>query len=108
MPPTLPSIVVPSSPRYGSPHHGATYSRSHAMAIPGVEHREVAPPPLAPPREPFGPTPQHDEASGSKTLSHSFNHGYGSISDERSPIKRRDTGGSIHGDEGYSSYSTDR
>ncbi|KAL7809226.1 hypothetical protein V8C26DRAFT_272066 [Trichoderma gracile] len=122
-PPSLPSIIVPGSGANRYRDQGIPFSRSPAMAIPGMDMRDDVPPPLPPPRHlPFGeaPTQYRDEAKDKRDFSRgssfasrsSFASGYGSMSpallDERSGYKRRETG-SINSDEGYASYaSTER
>lgn len=80
--------------------------------------RDDVPPPLPPPRIlPFGDSPHPSEHtrrdSRDYNASSSFASGYGSMAsshaDDRPSFKRRDTGSTANGDEGYASYaSTDR
>ncbi|EHK46928.1 uncharacterized protein TrAtP1_010461 [Trichoderma atroviride] len=121
-PPALPSIIVPGSGanRY---RDDLTFSRSPAMAIPGMDTRDDVPPPLPPPRVlPFGdaPTQYRDDSKDKKESSRgssfasrsSLASGYGSMSPchlEERPGYRRREAGSINSDEGYASYaSTER
>ncbi|KAL7793844.1 hypothetical protein V8C37DRAFT_79603 [Trichoderma ceciliae] len=122
-PPPLPSIIVPGSGANRYRDQGIPFSRSPAMAIPGIETRDDVPPPLPPPQIlPFGevPTQFRDDMEDKREFSRgssfasrsSFASGYGSMSPchlgERPGYKRRDTG-SINSDEGYASYaSTER
>ena len=89
------------------------------MSIPGLELRDDVPPPLPPPRVlPLGEPPRQPDGAtkDGRELRHSsssFASGYGSMAsshaDDRPGLKRRDTGSTTNGDEGYSSYaSTDR
>lgn len=123
VPAPLPSIVVPGNGANRFRDQGIPFSRSPAMAIPGIETRDDVPPPLPPPRNlPFGDAPtqfrddfkdKRDFSRGSSFASRSsFASGYGSMSpchmDDRQGYERRGTG-SITSDEGYASYaSTDR
>ncbi|KAH0527155.1 hypothetical protein TsFJ059_002181 [Trichoderma semiorbis] len=123
VPAPLPSIVVPGNGANRFRDQGIPFSRSLAMAIPGIETRDDVPPPLPPPRNlPFGDAPtqfrddfkdKRDYSRGSSFASRSsFASGYGSMSpchlDDRSGYKRREAG-SITSDEGYASYaSTER
>jgi hypothetical protein len=117
MAPPLPSIVVPGGDRYAS-SHDMSFPPSNAMAIPGIEHHHHVPPPLPPPPEPFGRTPRHpddikrerrDLSRGESFASTYSSMAGSSFADERPSFKRRDTGGTSTGDEGYASYaSTDR
>lgn len=102
MAPTLPSIVVPATANYNPTQSDVGYRRSSAVAIPNLGHIEQAPPPLPPPPEPF--SPRVEEPRSGKEYTHSFNSNYGSISDERPVLKRRDTASTT--DEGYASYSS--
>ncbi|KAL3962470.1 hypothetical protein ACCO45_003993 [Purpureocillium lilacinum] len=115
--PTLPSIIAPGPGRYRA-HHDMPFGRSPAMSIPGLDMRDDVPPPLPPPRIlPFGDSPHPSEHtrrdSRDYNASSSFASGYGSMAsshaDDRPSFKRRDTGSTANGDEGYASYaSTDR
>ncbi|PHH85691.1 hypothetical protein CDD83_65 [Cordyceps sp. RAO-2017] len=77
---------------------------------------DAPPPPLPPPRYPLGDAAQPSDDIKRDHRSHassSFASGYGSMgssyADERPNFKRRDTGSTTNGDEGYSSYaSTER
>ena len=115
--PTLPSIIAPGPGRYRA-HHDMPFGRSPALSLPGLDMRDDVPPPLPPPRIlPFGDSPHPSEHtrrdSRAYNASSSFASGYGSMAsshaDDRPSFKRRDTGSTANGDEGYASYaSTDR
>lgn len=114
-PPSLPSILSSGPGRYNL-HHDMQFTSSPAISIRGIDSKDDVPPPLPPPRHlPFSEgAPQMEESkqdlrdygrSGS-----SIQSGYGSMHsnsyiDERPSYKRRDTGSSINGDEGYASYN---
>ncbi|PWI69050.1 hypothetical protein PCL_01435 [Purpureocillium lilacinum] len=115
--------TLASQPRSPGPgryraHHDMPFGRSPAMSIPGLDMRDDVPPPLPPPRIlPFGDSPHPSEHtrrdSRDYNASSSFASGYGSMAsshaDDRPSFKRRDTGSTANGDEGYASYaSTDR
>ncbi|KHN94373.1 Zinc finger, C2H2-type/integrase, DNA-binding protein [Metarhizium album ARSEF 1941] len=115
-PPSLPSIISSGPGRYDL-HHDVPFPASSAMSIPRLDQKDVVPPPLPPPRHlPFLEGPAHstdDSKKESMDCSHfgsSAHSGYGSMQsgsfvDERSSCKRRGTGSSANGDEGYASYT---
>lgn len=96
------------------------FSGSPAISIPGLDSKaEEPPPPLPPPRHlSFLEAPGHHEESKKElrdygpslsSMQSIQSSGYGSMrssfAEERPSSKRRDTGSSINGDEGYSSYT---
>ena len=116
MAPPLPRIVAPAGDGYAS-SHDMSLAHSNAMAIPGIEHHHHVPPALPPPPEPFGHAPRHPDdikrerrdPSRGESFASTYSSMGSSYADERPSFKRRDTGGTSTGDEGYASYaSTDR
>ncbi|EFY92098.1 hypothetical protein J3459_014922 [Metarhizium acridum] len=117
-PPSLPSILSSGPGRYNL-HHDMQFSGSPAISIPGLDPKDDVPPPLPPPRHlPFLEGPANPEDSKKESLdcsrfsssTHSGHSGYGSMHpgsfmDERPSYKRRGTGSSTNGDEGYASYT---
>ncbi|PNY25923.1 Uncharacterized protein TCAP_04140 [Tolypocladium capitatum] len=113
--PTLPSIIAPGTGRYRA-HHDVPFGRSPAISIPGLGPQDDVPPPLPPPRIlPFGDAPQQPEdmkrdhreyGHGSSSFASGYSSMGSSFADERPNFKRRDTGSTVNGDEGYCSYAS--
>ncbi|KAK9436542.1 hypothetical protein VB005_11355 [Metarhizium brunneum] len=112
-PPSLPSILSSGPGRYNM-HRDMQFSGSPAISIPGLDPKDDVPPPLPPPRHlPFlegSANPEDSKKESLDRFSSSTHSGYGSMHpgsfmDERPSYKRRGTGSSTNGDEGYASYT---
>jgi hypothetical protein len=117
-PPSLPRLLSSGPGRYNIHHPDMRFSGSPAISIPGLDTKDDVPPPLPPPRHLPGldsPVVHPEELrTGSRGYSQSgssMQSGYGSMyvgqsTEERPNYKRRDTGSSTNGDEGYASYTS--
>lgn len=89
------------------------------MRIPGIDTQPDVPPPLPPPRFPFGnnnnntmspnhdvPLRRHDFTSSHSSFASGYGSATSSLLDDGGRFRRKDLRHSIKDDEGYSSWSS--
>ena len=116
--PGIPSMKVPAPARSFSSHHDMPFGRSPSMPINRGDAPDDVPPPLPPPRNPFGTNApdtddalrhSRDRAHPVSSLSSGYGSGYGSAMSSFAEDRfRQRMGSNSHTrddrDEGYSSW----